>query len=148
MFHKLVLATFFWLVLGSGSSVWGQRIPGYAARPPVSPYLNLFRNNNSGLNNYHTFVRPQLDQLQFNQMQMSQTMRLQQQLRGGSTAAYNGAPAQQNLAVQLQNAIQLLGPQHQGVGQPKLAANYFNYMHYYGVPVSNAAPAGGVTRRR
>lgn len=39
------------------------------ARPTVTPYLNLLRTNTSGLPNYYSLVRPQLNQLEFNQQQ-------------------------------------------------------------------------------
>ncbi|MCA9236069.1 MAG: hypothetical protein KDA44_11395 [Planctomycetales bacterium] len=38
--------------------------------PTVSPYLNLTRQNNSGLPNYYGLVRPQLNQQAFNQRQL------------------------------------------------------------------------------
>jgi hypothetical protein len=41
------------------------------SRPTVSPYLNLFRNNTGPLPNYYSLVRPQLNQLDFNQRQMT-----------------------------------------------------------------------------
>jgi hypothetical protein len=41
------------------------------ARPTVSPYLNLFRNNTGPLPNYYSLVRPQLQQQDFNQRQMT-----------------------------------------------------------------------------
>ncbi len=36
------------------------------ARPTVSPYLNLFRNNTGPLPNYYSLVRPQINQQAFN----------------------------------------------------------------------------------
>jgi hypothetical protein len=41
------------------------------ARPTVSPYLNLFRNNTGPLPNYYSLVRPQLQQQDFNQRQLT-----------------------------------------------------------------------------
>jgi hypothetical protein len=38
-------------------------------RPTVSPYLNLFRFNNSNVPNYYSLVRPQVQQQQFQQEQ-------------------------------------------------------------------------------
>ncbi|MEQ8848753.1 hypothetical protein [Botrimarina sp.] len=37
------------------------------ARPTVSPYLNLLRENRSPVPNYYSLVRPQLQQFQFEQ---------------------------------------------------------------------------------
>lgn len=34
-------------------------------RPTVSPYLNLLRNDDAGVPNYYSLVRPQLDQLSY-----------------------------------------------------------------------------------
>lgn len=46
------------------------------ARPTVSPYLNLLRNNVSPLPNYYSLVRPQQYQLEVNRQQ--QALQLQQ----------------------------------------------------------------------
>lgn len=48
-------------------------------RQPVSPYLNLYRNDAGPLNNYQTLVRPQLAQQSVNQIQQSEISKLQQQ---------------------------------------------------------------------
>lgn len=42
-----------------------RRTPGFVNRPTLSPYLNLFRANNGGLNSYFAYVRPQLEVQQF-----------------------------------------------------------------------------------
>ena len=49
-------------------------------RPTVSPYLNLTSRNSNGLSNYHTLVRPQLDQEQVNVQRQQQATRQQQEL--------------------------------------------------------------------
>lgn len=49
-------------------------------RPTVSPYLNLTSRNSTGMSNYHTLVRPQLDQEQVNMQRQAQATRQQQQL--------------------------------------------------------------------
>lgn len=42
------------------------------SRPTVSPYLNLLRNDNGTIPNYYSLVRPQLNQLDFdNQVRIS-----------------------------------------------------------------------------
>lgn len=51
----------------------GQQARRYQpSRPTVSPYLNLFRNNTGPLPNYYSLVRPQINQLAFNQQQLIQ----------------------------------------------------------------------------
>lgn len=37
-----------------------RRTPGFTTQPAISPYINLFNPNTGGINNYFTFVRPQL----------------------------------------------------------------------------------------
>ncbi len=55
----------------------GQDVPRYTPqRPTVSPYLNLLRNDNGALPNYHSLVRPQLNQLSYDR-QMSRVARSQ-----------------------------------------------------------------------
>ena len=49
-------------------------------RPTVSPYLNLTSRNSTGMSNYHTLVRPQLDQEQVNMQRQAQATRQQQEL--------------------------------------------------------------------
>lgn len=48
--------------------------------PTVSPYLNLTRTNLSGLPNYYSLVRPQLNQRAFNQQQLQTQARQAQTL--------------------------------------------------------------------
>lgn len=55
-------------VLASSQTVLAQRrAPGYANRPTISPYVNLFQSNNGGMNSYFSYVRPQLQMNQFMQ---------------------------------------------------------------------------------
>ena len=49
-------------------------------RPTVSPYLNLTSRSSNGMSNYHTMVRPQLDQEQVNVRRQQQASRQQQEL--------------------------------------------------------------------
>ena len=51
------------------------------ARPTVSPYLNLLRQNNSGVPNYYTLVRPELQQLQVNQQQQALLLKQNSQIQ-------------------------------------------------------------------
>ena len=50
-------------------------------RPTVSPYLNLLRRDGfSGVTNYQTLVRPQLEQREFARLQQAELNRVQQRL--------------------------------------------------------------------
>jgi hypothetical protein len=61
--------------------------------PTVSPYLALdVREGDAGLPAYHMFVKPQLEQQQFNAVQQAQYQRLQGQVRAATTASANVAP--------------------------------------------------------
>lgn len=58
-----------WLLVDAGAS-YGQYQRRYEpSRPTVSPYLNLFRFNNSVIPNYQSLVRPEQDALRFKQQQ-------------------------------------------------------------------------------
>jgi len=62
--------------LGTGTSFSGTKpFSNYSTGPSVSPYLNLFRNDLNGQNqfNYSTLVEPLLQQQQFNQQLARQT---------------------------------------------------------------------------
>lgn len=51
-----------------GSSRTAKPYANYTPTSPVSPYMNLFRNDNGGaVNNYYSLVRPALDQRNTNQ---------------------------------------------------------------------------------
>ena len=50
-------------------------------RPTVSPYLNLLRRDGfSGITNYQTLVRPQIEQREFALIQQAELSRIQQQV--------------------------------------------------------------------
>lgn len=51
----------------------------YTPAPAISPYMNLFRSDgrNSGVNNYYSLVRPQLQQQAYNQQVQTQVQSLQ-----------------------------------------------------------------------
>jgi hypothetical protein len=55
--------------------------------PTISPYLNLYRNedSNEGAPNYHTFVRPYQEQIETNRVQQREIQRLRGQLQGLSS---------------------------------------------------------------
>jgi hypothetical protein len=74
-----------------------RRVPGYRSRPVLSPYINLFRGDNAGLNSYFSVVRPQqvlsdyINQTNFDfaQQQMlidQRSLQLQQELEQGLQA--------------------------------------------------------------
>jgi hypothetical protein len=62
--------------------------------PTVSPYLALdVREGDTGLPAYHMFVKPQLEQQQFNAVQQAQYQRLQGQVRAASVNVAPGPDA-------------------------------------------------------
>jgi hypothetical protein len=69
--------------LGVGASQAPKPFTGYDPGPTVSPYLNLFREDFEGNDdfNYTTLVRPQLQQQQFNQQVQRQNMELARRLQ-------------------------------------------------------------------
>lgn len=92
---------------------------------PVSPWLNLFRNDNSGISNYYTLVEPQLRQQQVN---------LQQQ---------NVNRTQQAVVQRQERQLQDLSLQFRAQTQPRLGPTgnlryvpagyrFMNYSHYFG----------------
>ena len=75
---------------GSGGLVGGGPIglsskpfTGYSADPTTSPYLNLFREDFDGNSdfNYHTLVRPQLQQQQFQRQVQQQNLVIGQRIQ-------------------------------------------------------------------
>jgi hypothetical protein len=71
----------------AGQGIGGPR-PGQSgpssyspSRPTVSPYLNLFRRGANSTTNYHTLVRPQLQQYSANQQQSANIGALQQSVQ-------------------------------------------------------------------
>jgi hypothetical protein len=72
--------------------VIGQPPVNPFSRPPVSPYVNLFRGGNPAIN-YYGLVRPEQQQLQLQQ----QVLQQQQELRlaeAGGLGASNALPLQ------------------------------------------------------
>lgn len=125
-----LVALSFVFLSGTNQEANAQRVPNYNRRPTVSPYINLFNNNQGGTNNYFSFVRPQQQQAQFNQQQFVQNQNFRQQQQfspnfnqqsqlqfGGGQATGQGMLRQGN----------------RGIGTPSTAASYFNYSHFYPV---------------
>lgn len=60
-------------------------------RPTVSPYLNLLNGTgSSGISNYHTLVRPQLEQRRLNQFSQQQFGSVNRQLQTINTQQQTG----------------------------------------------------------
>ena len=93
-----------------------RQYPG--PRPTVSPYLNLLRGNAGPVPNYHTLVRPQLQQQAINQQQ--QAINLQQQ----SLAQAN----QQGLQQVQQGLLEIRRPQASPTGT---SGGFMNFSHFY-----------------
>ncbi len=84
--------------------------------PTVSPYLNLYReeNDSEGAPNYFAFVRPELEQIEANRTQDREVQKLSRQMQGrGKSAA---------------------APQYQPVGVPARStpARYMDTAQFYG----------------
>jgi hypothetical protein len=92
--------------------------------PAVSPWLNMFRPNSGGVDNYNTLVRPEFEQRATNQRFSSQI--------GGVQGTLN---RQGSSLRQLNQETQMM----QGIVNP----NYFiNYGSYYPGAASTAPPLG------
>jgi hypothetical protein len=100
----------------STMAVQPKPFEGVFREPTVSPYLNLYRDedNAESAPNYFAFVRPQFEQLEANRMQAREIRQLRGQLQGmGSTVA---------------------GPRYQAAGMPGTgsAARYMDTAQFYG----------------
>lgn len=134
--YCLPLACLFAITLASESMAqrMSQRTPNYNRRPTVSPYINLFNNNQGGVNNYFSFVRPMQQQARFNDQQAAQNRFLDRQVNQPFTNTTSGG-----------QQFGMLRQGSQGIGQPSSASTYFNYSHFYNLPpMAN----GGAGRRR
>ncbi len=99
-------------------------LPGYARaqlpfsnsiplRPAVSPYLNLVTgNNNNGVSNYLTQVRPQIEAREQLIRQQAQINQVQRQVQRGQPG---GVP--------VRGSQEIRGTGHETA--------YMNYLHYY-----------------
>jgi len=115
-FNRLLLAGCVAVVLYSTPSAFGQSqhySPNYAARPVLSPWLDMFRDDPGPLPNYHQFVRPR------------------QQLQ--RTLAYQNAALQTQgteIRAMQQRAYQA-GQRPDGVMPTGTGAVFMNYSHFY-----------------
>jgi len=121
---KSRFARFHWLVgLGMMMIVVSAQSVSAQNRPPISPWLSLFNDNRGGvLDNYHTFVAPQL-QLQKDFAQQERQIQQQQ-------------TQQRNLEGQISKALN--PPKKRMSYSASNGAGYRQYLHYY-----NGLPQGG-----
>ena len=107
-------------ILFAGTYACGQGLARQypAPRPTVSPYLNLLRGNAGPVPNYHSLVRPQLQQQTINQQQ--QSVNLQQQ----SLVQSN----QQGIQRVQQGLIEIRQPQASPTGT---GGGFMNFSHFY-----------------
>jgi hypothetical protein len=98
-----------------GGALANKPFSNYSAAPTVSPYLNLFRDDFDGNDdfNYQTLVRPQLEQQRFNEQVQRQAMDINRRLQSMS--------AQPDFNPQGNRNVMPTG--HQTV--------FMNYGHYY-----------------
>jgi hypothetical protein len=101
-----------------GSHAEGQGQPGPApparfqpSRPTISPYLNLLRRDVGPLPNYYSLVRPQLNQIEFDQRQRVINAQQQGQIQ--------------------QNSRQILSISESTAAPTGTGSVYRNYGHYY-----------------
>jgi hypothetical protein len=117
---------------------------GFGRTPTISPYVDLFRGNVGGLNSYLSVVRPQQRQIMFDQNQMAENRQFEQQLMQNQMMMQQSMGMPQPMGA----GGVMLRPGTQTLRAPMPAASYFNYSHYYGVPVSNGGQgAGGLGQR-
>jgi hypothetical protein len=78
----------------------GKPFQSRSDEPTVSPYLNLYRDEERGaaIPNYFTYVRPQLEQLEANRAQQREVQQLRAQLQSASAAAAPQFGAQRTAA--------------------------------------------------
>jgi hypothetical protein len=95
----------------------GKAFSGYQTPSGVSPWMNLYRTNTGGVDNYTTLVRPQFQQNYMNQQTGRDIRGLEQNTRT------QGAGLQQ-----LNRDTRNL----QGVATPQFYQNYGNYYPGYG----------------
>jgi hypothetical protein len=122
-----------------------RRVPNYRSRPVISPYANLFRADNAGLNSYFSVVRPQqmvlqsmrdtnydiaLQQQLIDQRTQLFQQELQQSLQGGTTGALQVRPTTGTAATALRRP----------------AGSFMNYSTYF--PMGTSVPNPQLRVRR
>jgi hypothetical protein len=84
----------------------------------VSPYLNLLRRDAGPIPNYHTLVRPQLQQQAINQQQQALNLQQQTQLQ----------TQQQGLQRVREGLLEIRQPQARPTGT---GGGFMNFDHFY-----------------
>ncbi len=92
------------------------------SRPTFSPWLNLYQRNTGVLDNYHTYVRPQ--------MELERTLRQQDLTLSRQSAALR----------QVQSQLRTERPAQ--AGPTGVHSTFMNYLHYY-----PGASTGGINAR-
>lgn len=112
--------------------------------PTISPYVNLFRGDAGGVNNYFGLVRPQQRQIAFNRNQLTENRRLEQQSQL-NRRMLTQQPSQPGQATSGSQPLRMLRPT---IASPVSAATYLNYSGFYNAPgLGGASSAGGRPRR-
>lgn len=127
-----LVALSFVVLFGTNQEANAQRQPNFNRRPTVSPYINLFNNNQGGTNNYFSFVRPLQQQARLNQQQFTDNQFLRQQQQ-----QFINNPGIQSNPLQFggtPNGQGMLRQGSRGIGMQSTAATYFNYSHFYQTP--------------
>jgi hypothetical protein len=118
------------VLVSFASPAWGQMGGGATyrpAQPTFSPWLNLYQKNGGALDNYHTFVLPD--------MQLRDTLRQQ------NTMIQEQGQGIRELSGQMTAAQQARVPAHPtGTG-----GVFMDYSHYYGL---SGQASGQATRQR
>ncbi|MCA9150714.1 MAG: hypothetical protein KDA92_15485 [Planctomycetales bacterium] len=123
------------LVLATVDTASAQRrTPGYANRPALSPYVNLFQANNGGLNSYFSFVRPRQEMDKF-MRQQSQRNYMQQQF-----VAQEAYQIQRTIEDTLEENQLQLRPTSSGNAMRRPAARYMQFSPFF--------PNGGTVQAR
>lgn len=119
-----------------------RRIPHYQRTPTISPYINLFRADNGGLNSFVGNYQPSQRLRQFvdetnrefyfqQQATRQEAIRLSQEI---AVATQQDAEAQQGL---------ILRPTSTAGSIPRTAGGFLQYSQYF--PNSTTAGGGGIT---
>ena len=112
------------LLLASNSALGQRRVPGYANRPAISPYVNLFQGNNGGLNSYFSFVRPRL--------QLDQQIRQQNQmLQSNQLAVQRESVLLQQSIEQAAESVLTQRPTSSSTAIRRPAASFMNFGTFY-----------------
>ena len=96
----------------------GKPFSNYRAPSAYSPYMNIFREDNSsrGINNYYSYVKPALDQ-------QHQDTTVNREIQGLQDTARYGSQAAEQMRQRPGNVIP--------GGAPKIPATFMNHQQYY-----------------